>query len=475
MKRACSLSALRPSQRRSRNGGCFDARRSWGDVPLGAAVWLSLLVPSSVAAQARTQSASEAAVAPSVAPVPPFRMAPAVIEQPSMTEAEIVRRWLASNRDVAALRAQLGASRFDIITASLWPNPTLSINFMGTPVGTPPDGRINVGAQVGFSLPVFGQISARIAAANAALSLAEVNVAMLLWARAADLRDAMVERAYADARLVVAERNLQEITRVLDIITRRTAAGTNAEYDRIRVQLALSTLRAARDNATIERARAESRLVALVGEQRPSPLPITLSGLAAFRGPEDLDALVAGALSRRPDIELARRGVRAAEASVRRWQSDAVPVPGVWLGAYATAGEPSLSVIGGLSLTLPTFDRNQGLIGRARAESQSGRELEEATRRRVVEEVRGAWEARSHAQQALDRFRTDALSVAEDLVRRAEATYQIGGHGSNTFSIVDLLDAYRTLWDAREQEVALQRTRADAEADLERAAALVTP
>lgn len=398
-----------------------------------------------------------------------------MVEQPSITEAEIVRRWLASNRDIAALRAQLGASRFDVVTASLWPNPTLSISFLGTPVGTPPDGRINVGAQVGFSLPIFGQISARVAAANAALSLAEVNVAMMLWARAADLQDAMVERAYADARLLVAERNLQEITRVLDIITRRTAAGTNAEYDQIRVQLALSTLRAARDNATIERARAESRLVALVGEQRPSPLPITLSGLAAFRGPENLDALVAGALSRRPDIELARRGVRAADASVRRWQSDAVPVPGVWVGAYATAAEASLSVVGGLSITLPTFDRNQGLIGRARAESQSGHELEEATRRRAVEEVRGAWEARSHAQLALDRFRVNALTVAEDLVRRAEATYQIGGHGPNTFSIVDLLDAYRTLWDAREQEIALQRTRADAEADLERAAALVTP
>lgn len=438
-----------------------------------------MLAASPAAAQSRPTTSGALVTPnvapPNVAPVPPFRIAPPPVEPPTITEADIVRRWLVSNREVAALRAQLGASRFDVVTASLWPNPTLSINFLGTPVGTPPDGRINVGAQVEFSLPIFGQVSARIAAANAALSLAEINVAMLLWARAADLRDAMVERAYADARLQVAERNLQEISRVLDIITRRTAAGTNAEYDQIRVQLAVSTLRAARDNAVIERSRAESRLVALVGEQRPSPLPITLSGLAAFRGPENLDALVTGALARRPDIELARRGVRAAEASVRRWQRDAVPVPGVWLGAYATASEPSLSVIGGLSITLPTFDRNQGLIGRARAEAQSGRELEEATRRRVVEEVRGAWQARSHAQQALDRFRANSLTVAEDLVRRAEAIYQIGGHGSNTFSIVDLVDAYRTLWDAREQEVALQRTRADAEADLERAAALVTP
>lgn len=424
-------------------------------------------------ADAQASAARPVSGASVLAPVPPFQLANLAAAPSGITEAEILRRWLASNREIAALRATVGASRFDVLTASLWPNPTLSVNALGTPVGTPPDGRINVGAQVGFTLPVFGQIAARVDAAQASLAVAEVAVKAALWTRAADLQDAMVERAYADAHVQTAERNLQEMTRVLDIITRRAAAGINAEYDQLRVQLATATLRAARDNAVIERNRSESRLVALVGEPQRAPLPIALSGLAGFRGPETLDALVSMALRSRPDLELARRGVHLAEASARRWERDAVPAPDVWLGGYVTVADTSFSVLGGVQVALPAFDRNQGQVGRARAEASSAREATLGAERRIREEVRGAWEARAAARSALEQFRANVLAVAEGLVRRAETTYQLGAGGA--FSIVDLLDAYRTLWDAREQELALQFALADAEADLERAIAVVTP
>ena len=53
------------------------------------------------------------------------------------------------------------------------------------------------------------------------------------------------------------------------------------------------------------------------------------------------------------------------------------------------------------------------------------------------------------------------------MIDRAQVAYRAGA-----MSIADLFDAYRAIWEARLQEIALQETMVNAEADLERAAAV---
>lgn len=396
-------------------------------------------------------------------------------EVATTTEDEVLRRWVERSREVASLRTQVRGARFDVVTATLWPNPTVQLNFMGTPAGTPPDGRVNVGVQWTQPLPVFGQVAGRREAAVAALSQAEVSVGVALWNIASELQSLMVARAFADARARLIERNLSELGRLEEIIRRRVAAGANSEYDALRAQATRATLRAALSNAVVERERAEARLTAVLADDDVTTVPITREGLAAFRGPEDLPALLALALRRRPDLELARRGVTASLAMASRWRRENRWTPSVWLGAYGTVEADSVSVNAGLSFPLPLFDRNQGLEGRARSDAEGQRLLSRALEVRVAREVSGAWTARDHARAALSHFRGAGLVVGESLVQRAEVTYQTGGPGSGAFTIQDLFDAYRTLWDARAQELDLQRSFAEAEADLERAVALVVP
>lgn len=395
--------------------------------------------------------------------------------QDGTAEDAVLRGWVERSREVASLRTQVRAARFDVVSATLWPNPTVQLNFMASPAGAPPDGRVNLGLQWTQPLPVFGQIGARRAAAVAALSQAEVAVGVALWSIASELQALMVARAFADARVRLVERNLVELARIEEIIRRRVAAGANSEYDALRAQAARSTLDAALSNAIVERERAEARLVALVADPAVTEVPITREGLASFRGPEDLDALCALALRRRPDLELARRGVLTSLASAERWRRENRWTPSLWLGAYGTRDADSVSVTAGLSFPVPLFDRNQGSEGRARSDADGQRLLASALEVRVTREVVGAWAARDRARAALTRFREVGIVAGEALVRRAEVTYQTGGQGSANFSIQDLFDAYRTLWDARQQELELQRSFAEAEADLERAVALVVP
>ena len=196
--------------------------------------------------------------------------------------------------------------------------------------------------------------------------------------------------------------------------------------------------------------------------------PITRDGLLDFRGPENEAALMEIARSRRPDLELARRGIAAAQSSASRYRREVTPIPSLSFGPYFNGGPSSVSLQASVSVTLPVFDRNQGQIGHALADAQGQHELAQAIEQRIRIEVHGAWQAREQARQALEAFRTGGLKTTDELLKRAEVSYQAG-----TFAILDLLDAYRAAWDAREQALDLEKAFAQAEAELEHAAVLL--
>jgi cobalt-zinc-cadmium efflux system outer membrane protein len=389
-------------------------------------------------------------------------------QAPELREEEVFARWLKSSPEVASWRGQIGAARFDVVSAGLWQNPELQITGVGLLAGTPPDGQAGIQAQLTQAVPMFGQVGKRVEAARAQLSVSEMTVQVQLWERAADLLAAMVERAFADARASMIKRNIGELDRLLGIIDARNRAGANSRYDVLRVQATQSTMRSALTQAYISRDQAESKLLALVADPTLQAAPVTRMALLSFRGPDNDDELVRQALQRRPDLELSRRSVRAAEANAARHRRDVVPTPSLFVAAYVTRGEFGAQLSGGVTLPLPILDRNQGDIGRALTEASSQTSLASALTTRIRVEVLGAARARRSAQIALDQFRQQTLPIASEVLKRAEVTYQAG-----SFPIVSLIDAYQTVWDARLQELELEHQKAVAEADLEKAAALI--
>jgi outer membrane protein TolC len=420
------------------------------------ALWTLALLPLTAAGPCRAQADAPASAAPS-----------------GPSELEVFQLWLRSSREITGLRAQIGEARFDVVTSELWPNPQLAIsgNIVAAGRDNPPGPLYNWSPQISVPLPIFGQISARKREALAALQVAEVNVAAALWSRAADLEQALVERAFAQAEVEEIERNQRELSRIDEIVRARAAAGANPRYDVLRVAMTAATFRAALAAATAKRDKAESEIVALMAAPGVTQMPITRAGLAAFRGPENAAQLVALALQRRPDLLLAQRGVNAAQATASRYRAENTPIPSLQIGALVSHDHFSVSPLAGLAITLPLSDRNQGLIGRAQADAAGQAATAEGLEARIRAEVLGDFQVRADARRALEEFRSGGLNATSELLQRAEVSYQAGGD----FSILDLLDAYRAVWDARAQELTLERTFADAEADLERATALMLP
>ena len=385
-----------------------------------------------------------------------------------VTEDRVFDAWLRRGRELESLRTKIGAAEFEVATAALWPNPSLSVSGGLLLSGPNLNGASSIGPQLTVPVPVFGQIGMRKDEAVANLRVAEVEVLAEVWDRAGDVEDAMLERAFSEAEVEEVQGNLTELGRIAKIVSTRAAAGANSVYDNLRVSTAEATFRAALATAQTGRDRAEAKLVSLIAVPGLRKAPVTREGLLGFRGPESEAALQTIAQQRRPDLELARRGVLAAHASAARYRREVAPIPSISFGPYFTQGPSSVSVQASISVPLPLFDRNQGLIGHAEAQADGQRALAEAIEQRIGIEVHGAWQAREQARAALVEFQEGGLKATDDLLARAEVSYQAG-----TFAILDLLDAYRAVWDARVQALELERAFAQAEAELEHAAVLL--
>lgn len=386
--------------------------------------------------------------------------------QTALRDADIYDRWLRASPEVASWRMQVGSARFDVVTAGLLPNPNMQFSITQLATGENTGSKTQYTGQLTIPLPIFGQIGKRVNAAEAFVTVTEVSVRQSLWQRAGDLQQAMLNRAYSAARVEQYEKNMTELSRIEGIVKTRTAAGANPEYDLLRVKTASATLQAQIDNARIARDRSEATLVSLIGDSGPAP--ISRQGLAGFTGPEDEGQLIALALSRRPDLDLATRTAQANEAVASAWRRTAVPIPSLFVAGTVGQGNDNFYITGGVSIDLPTFTRNQGAIGRAANDAESQRTLGRALEQRIRAEVSGAWRARQTAKAALDAFRTNGLASADGLLSRAELMYQAG-----TMKIAELFDAYSTVWEARNQAIDLERQMADAEAAVEHSAVLL--
>ena len=400
--------------------------------------------------------------------------ASALADEPALRDSDLFERWLRASPEVAAWRMQVGSARFDVVTAGLLPNPNFQVWTTQLLTGENSNGKAGYTLQLSVPLPIFGTVGKRQAAAEALVTVVEVGVRYLVWQRAGDIQTAMLDRAYAAARAEMLEKNLDELVKIEQIVKARSSAGAGSSYDVLRVQTSEASMRASLDNARIARDRTEANLIALIGDPALTAAPLTRQGLAGFTGPEDETQLIELALARRPDLELTRRNVIANEIAASAWRRNAVPVPSLFVAGTVGLGFPSFApapnfyLTAGLSIDLPTFSRNQGAIGRAENDAEINRVLGKSLAQRIRIDVSGAWRARQNAKRALEDFRTKGLSVASELMTRADLTYQAGN-----FKIVELFDAYQTVWDARAVELDLARQMTDAEATAERACLLL--
>jgi cobalt-zinc-cadmium efflux system outer membrane protein len=116
----------------------------------------------------------------------------------------------------------------------------------------------------------------------------------------------------------------------------------------------------------------------------------------------------------------------------------------------------------GASIAIPIFDRNQGGIRESQYSVAKGHAEQRAARARVLTEIADAYQsmAAAHARSAI---------LGQEVVPEAQKAFDAAtaGYNEGKFPYLDVLDAQRTVFDARVQHLEARAEHLAAVADIE--------
>ncbi|HKO99317.1 MAG TPA: TolC family protein [Pyrinomonadaceae bacterium] len=389
---------------------------------------------------------------------------------------DLVRRALASNGELAAIRIDIERARARLRQAGLRPNPTLDFEqTTGRFTGAPGESEISVGLAV--PLELGGKRRSRIQLAQAELQAAEAEVADRERRLINDVRTLYVE-ALASLRELGTLEELNDLDlQTTRFVQARVNEGETAPIELNQLQVEVDRLRS-------RRALLEGRLQASLLRLK-SVTGIPLAELLRLR--EDIsnpslplpvtsvEAAIDIALRTRPDLRLARLNEEVAQAGLKLARAYGVPdVTPFTKYSYGRSvfDDTPVGVLRdrdklltfGVSVGIPVFNRNQGAKAEATAaitQAQRRREFVEAVVRSEVQSAYARYEA---ARAAVTTFEQGVIPRATENIRTIRAAYQIGA-----FSIGDLLGEQRRLVDAQREFTEALAERYRALADLQAA------
>jgi cobalt-zinc-cadmium efflux system outer membrane protein len=363
--------------------------------------------------------------------------AEALAAQDEVTVDELVTRALADNPDVRAVRLDVEAAEGRLRQAGLRPNPMLDL---GGQKALSPDNNLTVGVTV--PLDLNGRKEGRVGVAEREVEIKRALVRERERRLRADVRMKAGE-------LLAAQRNLGVTDDLLRV--NREAFGLIGERAR---QGAVPPLEASLLEVEVNRLDASQRLLAgrvevltvqlksLAG--MPPDVALTLRGELA--GPPlaiDRAEAVREALAGRADLDAARAKAAMATAQVRkeraegRWdasinvgyqrQDFGFPLNGL---TSSGATRPIQDVFhyfgGGVSITLPVRNQNQGNIAAAIATAKAAERRVDGAVLTVRQEVEAAFAQYAAAARSLAVYERGVRDTAQRNLDVVRQTYQLG-------------------------------------------------
>ena len=344
--------------------------------------------------------------------------------------------------------------------AHAWPNPTVSVlteNIGGSTPYTRFD-RAETTLQVNQPLEIGGKRSSRILAERAGVVAATARNREGRIAYAYDLALAYAGVEIAERRIERAQDEVEQNEAIVRLTKALVDTGKEARLRQLQSESELGAARAALEGTRAGRISALARLSALSGRDT------TFSGTSeslldrldarSATGPVD-PMLNAAYLSAKAEREAADRRV---EAERRRINPDVT----VQVGVRRLEYEGATSLLAGVSLPLPLFDRNRGNVDAARAALRGAEARSEAARLEAQAEAQAAM-AQVDAADTRTVAARDAMGTANEAYRLARIAYEAG-----KAPLVELLNARRAVGMAATTLIDVSAARFQARATLAR-------
>lgn len=391
-------------------------------------------------------------------------LAPPPITMPQSAPTAAVALTLASAIDMAfqqnpGLRAaarELEISASQRSQAGVRPNPELSF----LTEGLQKDRRTTT-VQVSQAIELGGKRGARIAAAERDREIASADLAIYRNNLRADVITAFFEVLAAQERLALARTSQQLSQRASEAASRRVSAGRISPVEETRARVAEASTRIELSQASNELAASKGQLAATWGSTAPSfdQVETPQSPVRTYPTTGQLTA----SLPEAPQFKRARMEVDRQNAQADLERSKQTPNLTLSLGSKRDEQSGQRQTIVGLSIPIPFFDRNQGNLLSALQRTDQARDELLAVQSKLSVELTRTSLRLDAANSELAIIRSEILPGAQSANEAAIKGFELG-----KFSFLDVLDAQRTLVQAKTQYVRALAESHRANADIER-------
>jgi len=373
-----------------------------------------------------------------------------------------IAKALAQSPRLQGFGSGVAAAKGEQRQAGAWMNPEVGIqaeNVAGQGAYKGFDSaEVTYGVSQEFS--IGGKISARENIAGKGLEIATLQQ----QGAALDvIRD--VTTAYAEA--VAAEENVRLATEqkelaedVLKSVSVRVGAAAAPLMQKSRAEVERSTASIAQDKAARERTIALKNLATLMGE----PVPVFTLDHTAFYAVAKPDATALDdKLKANPDIVKLNTSLEQSKGRLDLEKANAIPDPRLNVGVRDFRDSGDQAFVVGVSLPIPIFNANRGNIAKARSEVSRAEQDNQQTTLNTSAELTQARERMENSYLQAETLKTEILPSADKAFRLARE-----GYGLGRFPYLEVLDAQRSLFGVKQQQIAALKDFHAARASVER-------
>jgi cobalt-zinc-cadmium efflux system outer membrane protein len=412
-------------------------------------------IPLSSTAAAPTATAPPRQAAPQASPsASPSADRPAATQ---ITLEQAITMALANSPAIKAARTQIQQSQAQEITANLRPNPTLSWDSQFIPVFSPGDfstdtlnnlQQFDVG--VGYLFERGHKRQNRLQAARDATAVTAAQVADTERTLIFNVAQQFINVLLANSTLQFAQEGLKSFQETVNISEQRYRAGDISEGDFLKIKLQLLQFQTDVSSARVAKVQALGSLRQLVGYASLPHAYDVVGDLDYKPLTAGLSDLQARALAERPDLQAAKKGVKAANSQISLAKADAKVDFNASASYSHVSGASSTSLF--FNVPLPFFNRNQGEIARTRFALTQAELTARAAEDTVLTDVTNAYEAANSNQDVVKLYLSGYLKQAQD--SRDISQYAYKGGAATLLDFLDAERSYRSTQLAYRQAVA---------------------
>ena len=392
---------------------------------------------------------------------------------------QLVQTALARNAELLAARQRITEAQGFLRQSGFRINPSIDASVgNGRILGSAGEREISLGYNHVFELG--GKRERRVEVSEIGVRLAQFEVADRERLLRAELRSGYAEALAAVRSLEIVDQQLQLNQETFRVTGARVQQGEAPPLDQSLIQVELGRLQSDRILFENQLQRAIFALKPLVGINIDEPLRLT-GDLRVQPVRAGLSEALAKALLERPDLQAARIEETLRDAETRSTRAEAVPnliASGRYThtnsafdqlglttsGATVPLRDADNILTGGISITLPFRNRNQGLIQAAIARTDAAKLRRQFVEQVITQEVRSAYSRYEATRQALAVFDQSVLNRSADNVRIIQAAFNAG-----ELRLFDVINEQRRLTDTQRAYTDVLRQYYIAVVELERA------